>query len=334
MPSPPGMTGPPPIRIAGTVSPADTSTSIVIEPDVTAQMENGLVDLVAYRDIIFARRTLADGNVLDLKLDLLVPEIPGAKPLVVYVPGGGFLIAAKDGPADRRTHVAEAGFAVASIEYRTALHGAVYADGVADVKTAIRYLRAHASEYGIDPRRVGVWGESAGGYLAAMAGATNGIERFDAGGGPGHSSDVQAVIDMFGGGDLASLAADFDEQTQEFNRGPDNSAAWYVYGRASGTTFSDDPDRAALANPATYISSSTPPFLLFHGTDDRLISPSQTLNLHNALRAAGADSTRYVLHGARHGDLAFLGDLESVLPWSTRQVMSYLTGFLDDHLKA
>lgn len=248
MPPPGGMTGPPPFLIATTVGPTDTSTSIVVEVDVTNQVTNGAVDLDTRSDITFASHTLADGTVLDLKLDLVVPKTDGAKPLVVYLPGGGFLISAKNSQTDCRTHVAEAGFAVASIEYRTVLNGSIYADGVADVNSAIRYLRAHADQYGLDTSRVGVWGESAGGYLAAMAGAT-------------------------------------------------------VYGRGSGTTFADDPDTVARANPTTYIGSSTPPY-------------------------------RYVLQGAKHGDLAFLGDLESGLPWSTRQVMGYVIDFLYQHLKA
>jgi acetyl esterase/lipase len=331
--TPPGPPGPSPVQIAATVRPADTSTSVVVEVEVADQMENGVVDLDRHKDIAFAVRTLADGTPLHLKLDLLVPRTGGGKPLVVCVPGGAYVMASKDGPAGRREHVAETGFAVAVVEYRTALHGAIYTDGVADVKAAIRYLRAHAHEYGIDASRIGVWGESAGGYVAAMVGVTNEVGHLDVGADLDQSSRVQAVVDMFGNSDLAAHAADFDEGTQEFFRGADNSVAWYVYGLGSGTSFADDPDGALRADPRTYIDASTPPFLLFHGTDDRFVSPSQTLILHNALRAAGVDSTRYVLQGARHGDLAFFGDHESGLPWSSRQVMGYLIAFLRDHLR-
>jgi acetyl esterase/lipase len=178
-----------------------------------------------------------------------------------------------------------------------------------------------------------VWGESAGAYVAAMVGVTSGVERFDIAADLDQSSAVQAVVDMFGNSDLAAHAADFDEATQEYFRGADNSVAWWVYGMGSGTTFADDPDGAFRADPRTYVDSSTPPFLLFHGTDDRFVSPSQTLTLHNALRAAGADSTRYVLQGAGHGDLVFPGHQESGLPWSSRQTMGYLIAFLREHLR-
>jgi acetyl esterase/lipase len=333
LPSAPGLTGPAPFRVASTVAPSDTGTSIVIDVDAAAQMENGRVELGERRGITFAERTLADGTVLALKLDLLLPKTADtALPVVVHVPGGAFLVAARDSPDERRRNVAEAGFAVASVEYRTTLQGAVWTDGVSDVKSAIRHLRAHADEYGIDADRIAVWGESAGGYLAAMVGVTNGLPRFDRGDHLDRSSEVVAVVDMFGAADLGAIAADFDDETQEFFRGPDNSIAWYVCGRDSGSALADDPDAVTRADPATYVSASTPPFLLFHGTDDRLVSPSQTLTLHNALRAAGADSTRWVIQGAGHGDMAFLGDQEAVLPWSSQQVMSVLIDFLRSRL--
>jgi acetyl esterase/lipase len=76
------------------------------------------------------------------------------------------------------------------------------------------------------------------------------------------------------------------------------------------------------------VKASNPPFLIFQGGQDRLISPSQTSILHNALVAAGASSMRYVLDGAGHGDLSFLGDSKSGLPWSTKQSMGIIVDFL------
>jgi acetyl esterase/lipase len=82
------------------------------------------------------------------------------------------------------------------------------------------------------------------------------------------------------------------------------------------------------ANPLTYIKAGAPPFLIFHGSQDRLVSPSQTLILHKALIAVGANSTRYVLEGAGHGDLSFLGDTKAGLLWSTNQTMRIIVDFL------
>lgn len=321
----PPVDGPPPLQMSATVRPVDTSTSTVIRVDEDDQMPSSGTALREYHDIGFDVRT-------DLKLDIVMPDSGHPAPLVVYVPGGGFVISARDGDLARRRLLAEAGFAVASVDYRTTMSGSTYVDGVRDVRSAIRFLRAHTDVYGLDTRRIAVWGESAGGYLAAMTGVTNGLDRFDTGEYLDHSSDVQAVVDMFGGSDLAQLATDFDEPTQAFFRGPDNSLAWYVFGRDSGKAFADDPAEAARANPITYVNPETPPFLLFHGSDDHLVSPSQTLLLHKALLAADTSSTHYLLDGARHGDMAFLGDVEAVRPWATRQIMGYLIDFLRNHL--
>ena len=100
-------------------------------------------------------------------MDIQIPAGAERRPVVIYVTGGGFMVAPKESGFNLRTYLAEAGFVVASIQYRTVMDGANYKDGVEDVKSAVRYLRAHSDEYGIDPNKVAVWGQSAGGYLAA-----------------------------------------------------------------------------------------------------------------------------------------------------------------------
>jgi acetyl esterase/lipase len=264
---------------------------------------------------------------MDLAMDIQMPEPRRKRPLVVYVTGGGFIQAPKEAALNLRTYVAEAGFVVASIQYRTVRNGANYRDGVADVKSAIRYLRANADKYGIDPGKVAVWGESAGGYLAAMTGVTNGIKDFDVGNNLEQSSDVQAVVDKFGASDTSKIAADFDAHAREANNSNDNSIAQYI-GLARGSHVLDVRIATTSANPLAYAKASNPPFLIFHGSQDRLVSPSQTLMLHDALTAAGAASTRYVLDQAGHGDLSFLGDAESGLPWSAKQTMGIIVDFL------
>ncbi|MHA6763778.1 prolyl oligopeptidase family serine peptidase [Streptacidiphilus sp. PAMC 29251] len=295
------------ITLATSVEPGDTSTSTVIRP-TGAQIQLGTTPGVAtHSDLVYATPLSATGEPVELRLDLQIPATEGAKPLVVYLPGGGFVMALKENGLDQRTYLAEQGYAVASVQYRTILNGATYRDAVADVKSAIRYLRAHADRYGIDPERVAVYGESAGGYLAAMTGTTNGREEFEVGEHLDRSSRVQAVVDKFGPSDLAQVGIDFDRAAEES-------------------------DAVARSNPAGYADASTPPFLLLHGSADTLIPPDQTLLLHHALRAAGADSTRYLLLDANHGDLAFLGDTVSGLPWTTQQVMDDIVAFLGKHL--
>jgi acetyl esterase/lipase len=312
--------------IASSVAPIDASTSIVIKPDVLDQIRCGKVKLDEFEDVRFATRTLPGGKSLDLVMDVQAPQPAKPRPLVVYLTGGGFIRAPIQGAFDLRTYVAEAGFVVASVQYRTILDGATYRDGVADVKSAIRHLRANAGIYRIDPRRVAVWGESAGGYLAAMAGVTNGMREFDVGSDLDQSSEVQAVVVKFGATDVSKIGADFDPATQQKLNSGDNLVKYF--GARPGTRELDEKSAATAANPISYVNGSAPPFLFMHGSQDRLVSPSQTLMLHNALRAARADSARYVLDGANHGDLSFLGDKKSGLPWSTNQAMGLIVEFL------
>jgi acetyl esterase/lipase len=229
--------------------------------------------------------------------------------------------------------VAEQGYVVASVEYRTVPSGTTYPDAVADVKSAIRYLRAHADQYDITASKVAVWGESAGGYLAAMTGVTNGLSRFENSGNPGQSSAVQAVVDEFGPSDISKIASDYDTAAQEMNYAAAIWLAQFVFGARTTLSVQDDPAAMASANPLTYVGASSPPFVLLHGSADQLVSPSQTLILHNALRAKGVDSTRYVVEGANHGDLTFMGfDPDAVKQWSSQQVMDGITSFLNKQL--
>jgi acetyl esterase/lipase len=313
--------------MASTIAASDTSTSIVIHPDPNDQITCGRTVIKTLDDVVFTTRTLSNGKPIDLLMDVQMPVAAGRKPLVIYVTGGGFIQAPKEGALNLRTYVAEAGFVVASVQYRTIANGANYRDGISDVKSAIRYLRANADKYGIDPKKVAVWGESAGGYIVSMVGVTNGVKLFDVGNNLDQSSDVQAVIDKFGASDTSRISADFDSHTREANNSKDNPIAQYI-GLEPRTHLLDTRAATTVANPLTYISSTDPPFLILHGSQDKLISPSQTLILHNGLIAAGAHSTRYVLEGAGHGDLSFLGDSKSGLPWSTNQTMGVIVGFL------
>ncbi|MCX5563035.1 alpha/beta hydrolase [Streptomyces sp. NBC_00038] len=329
--APSGAAGGASLSFAKTVKASDTSTSTVIDP-TGAQIQCGKVEVATHSDVVYSTPT-ANGKKAELKLDLQVPETDGKKPLVVYMTGGGFAMADKTGNLNQRTYVAEQGYAVASIEYRTVTSGATYTETLQDVKSAIRYLRAHADEYGIDPANVAVWGQSAGGYLAAMTGTTNGVKEFEAGENLDQSSDVQAVVDEFGPGDLSKTASDFDAATQKTYLAAGTSSAQFVFGAGTKKSLDDDPKAIQAADPSTYADSSDPAFMLLHGSDDRLVSPSQTLTLHNTLRAKGVDSTRYVLEGADHGDLSFMGgDSSAGLKWSTEQVMGDIVTFLGKHL--
>jgi acetyl esterase/lipase len=317
--------------IATSVASSDTSTSIVIQPDRNDQIQCGKVSIKTIDNVEYEAPTLSNGKTTSLKMDILIPQPVRKRTLVVYVPGGGFVVAAKEGALNLRTYVAEAGFTVASIQYRTTRDGANYRDGVEDVKAAIRYLRANADKYGIDTNTVAVWGESAGGYLAALVGLTNHNARFEVGANRDQSSAVQGVIDDFGASDISKIAADFDTATQRVIYANDGLVQYI--GKARESNALDAGIAATTANPLTYIQSDAPPFLIFHGNQDRMVSPSQTLILHDALVAKGVRSSRYVVDGAAHGDLTFMGDAQSGLLWSTNKVVNLIVEFLN-HLNA
>ena len=320
------------IPVAKTIKKTDTSTSTVIDP-TGAQIQCRTSGITTTDDITYSSPT-TNGAKTDLKLDIQVPTAyTGKKPLVIYITGGGFSMADRTANLDQRTYVADQGYVVASIQYRTVKDGATYKDAVADVKSAVRYLRANAATYGIDASEVAVWGQSAGGYLAAMTGTTNGDKSFDVGGDLDQSSDVQGVVDEFGPANLSQLAADYDTAAQKANYAAGNTAAQWVYGPGSKKSIADYTSEVASADPATHITAKTAPFILLHGSADNLVSPSQTLNLNTALHAKGITSTRYVLTGAGHGDLSFTGDTKATAAWSTQETMGHILDFLGQSLK-
>jgi acetyl esterase/lipase len=323
------------IPVAKTIKPSDTRNSIVIDP-TGPQVQCGQTQLSTYLNVVYST-PITNGKTTELKLDIQVPKTAGSKPLVVYITGGGFQQADQSGNLNQRTYVAEQGYVVASIQYRTTTVGATYKDAVTDVRSAIRYLRAHAAEYHINASKVAVWGQSAGGYLAAMTGTTNGLSQFNTGANLNQSSNVQAVVDEFGPSDLSELAADYDTATQQANYAAGNSLAQWVFGPGTKKSILNGPaNEVAAADPISYITSSTPPFVELQGTHDQLVSPSQTELVNNALLAKGVESTRYLIKGAGHGDLTFLGpsrsNVKASLPWSTQKVMDLIVSFLNQHL--
>jgi acetyl esterase/lipase len=327
-----GGTGGMSIPVAKTIKKTDTSTSTVLNVDSDPQIQCGKTTLTSTKDVVYSSPTLSSGKKVELKLDVLTPTTSGTKPLVVYMSGGGFSMSTKSAALDRRTYLAEAGYTVVSIEYRTVNNGATYVQGVQDVRSAVRYLRAHAAEYNINPAKVAVWGESAGGYLAAMTGVTNGVAKFNVGDNLDQSSDVQGVIDEFGPSDITKVAADYDEAAKVANDAAGGSLAKWIFGPNSKNKLTDDPKAAAPASPLTYVDAKDPAFILFHGSADALVSPSQTLILSDKLKAAGVDSTRYVVTGAGHGDLTVPGATGNTKLWTTTGVVDKMVDFLDKQL--
>ena len=275
-------------------------------------------------DITYSQIINKYGN-KSLKMDILRPISDEPMPAVLFITGGGFISAKKTNYISQRVHIAEAGYVVASIEYRVVPDG-TFKDAVHDAKSAVRYLRAHAKEFNIDTNRIAVMGESAGGYMAAMVGTTNGVKEFDVGDNLNYSSEVQAAIDIYGLSDLTRVGADFSKAVQESHKSASASEAIFVNGIppfGKGGSILSNAESAKAANPITYISSKTAPFLLMHGDKDSLVSPSQTEILHQALSDKGIDSTRYVVENANHADVY----------WYQPEILKIIIDFLNDKLK-
>ncbi len=251
-------------------------------------------DVKSLRDLCYAT---VDGE--DLCLDLHIPATPDTA-LVVYAHGGGFLSGDKaDAERERLLGLAGHGVAVASINYRHAPN-ALFPAQIHDMKAAVRWLRGNGGAYGLRTDRIGVWGASAGGYLASMVALTAadaGLEG-DVGDNRDQSSAVQAAVIWFAPSDLASSG----------RRSPLEKQILFPPFEAAVLGLDDVTGHAAWTSPASAlarVSPHAPPFLIAHGDSDRMVPPSESAALHDALGRAGATSTLVSLAGAGHEDPAF-----------------------------
>jgi acetyl esterase/lipase len=228
------------------------------------------------------------------RLDLYLPaEKAAARPLVVWIHGGGWHEGSKSGNPGKA--LLARGYAVASIGYRLSQH-AVYPAQIEDCKAAIRYLRANAAEYGIDPARIGVWGASAGGHLAALLGTTGKLRTLDVGEYLDQSSEVKCVLDWFG-------PTDFLNYGEPRWQGLDYPQS--VVSRLLGGSISKNPEKARKASPVYFVHPKAAAFLIMQGDQDPLVPLQQSERLHAALKEAGVESHLEVLPGAKHGGGAF-----------------------------
>jgi len=251
-----------------------------------------------------------------LHVDIAVPEDAPAKlhPAVVWVHGGGW---------KKGTHkmnlarwLTDYGYVVASVEYR--LSGeAIFPAQITDCKAAIRFLRAKSKEYGIDPDRIGVWGGSAGGHLAALLGTTGGMKELEGDyGSIGRSSRVQAVCVFYGPADLTVVP---EVAVKKKKPGP---VAELLGGKPT-----EKPGLARLASPIRHITRDDAPFLLVHGDKDALVPIAQSEKFYAALKEAGVDATFIRVKNGGHGFNA------SGIEPTWDEIMKSVRKFFDKHLK-
>jgi len=246
------------------------------------------------------------------KLDLYLPPESENLPLIIWIHGGAFRMGSKEGlefdppPLDFLTR----GYALASINYRLSQHARFPAQ-IEDCKAAVRWLRAQADPFKLDPNRFAAWGPSAGGHLAAMLGTTGHTTAFDVGENLDLPSRVQAVVDYFGPTDFLQMDA------QRLPDGMLHDAPDSPESQLVGGPIQENQDKVARANPITYVTSAAPPFLIVHGDQDPLVPYGQSLLLVEALRKAGAEVIFYTVAGAGHG-----GFTDPQVPELTREFLA------------
>jgi len=303
------------------VSATTENTAVPAEPINRKGPAGGnttLTSTPAFSDISYASISSAQ------KLDLYIPAGDGPFPVVILVHGGAFLMGDK-AAGDATTGVDQLlnlGYAVASINYR--LSGEALAPAqIQDVKAAVRFLKANAQEYNLNPEKFGAWGGSAGGSLVSLLGTSCGVEALEGPelGNTEQSSCVQAVVDWFGPIDFLQMDAQFAGTSCPINHDAADSPESLLI----GGPIQENVEMVNLVNAITYISSDDPSFFIQHGTADCNVPPQQSQLFYDALVSViGKEKvTLITLDGAGHGGSQF----------TTESNLKLVTDFFDLHLK-
>ena len=288
---------------------------------IQVDVSKGQIDVLS--GVVYSQVTTPRSN-RPLRMTVFVPRTNELKGLIVYFPGGGFTSADYEKYVEMRMALANAGFVVAAAEYRTVPDK--FPALIEDAKAAVRYLKAHWEQYGIDTTSVGVIGDSAGGYVSQMLGTTNGETQFDKGDYLNVSSDVQAVATLYGISNLLNIGEGYSDKVQKVHQSPAVTEALLLNGVAfanfEGASILTDSAKALAASPMGHIKDGLPPFLIMHGTNDMLVSPIQSEQLYNALEQSGNTADYIVVQDAGHGDLV----------WYQKSIIDLVVNWFKEHL--
>ncbi len=285
--------------------------------------QTALVDLSNIKrkwlDIPYANLSPAE------KLDIYLPDDgDGPFPVIISIHGGGFMFGDKaDEQLNPMLKGLNHGYAIVSINYR--LSGeAIFPANINDVKAAIRWVKANAAEYKFSPKRIALWGGSAGANLASLAGTSGDVKELEdmSMGNANQSSRVMAVVDWFGPTNFLLM----DEQLKETGNGkPDKSEANSMLSKVLGQKITEIPEKVKMANPESYITSDDPPFLIEHGTKDPIVPTQQSVLFYEKLvKVLGKEKvTLHLLEGVQHGGKEF----------ETPENLQIVFSFLDKILK-
>lgn len=245
-----------------------------------------------------------------LMMDIIKPAANQPTPVIVFVSGNGWRSVDRAALIPQLAPFAKAGYLVAAIDYRI-IGEATFPEPLKDVKSAIRFLRVNAKKYNLDPNKIGIWGNSAGGHLSALAATTGERAEFDNDKWPGVPSAVQCAVLWYAPIDLSDQSAD--------PLSPENMHLGLIVRDPANAA------KVALANPVSYISNKTPPILLVHGTADPVVNIRQSERMYDALVAAKRPASFIKVEGAGHS----FGQVSS-----TPEVMAAVLAFFDANLKS
>ena len=247
-------------------------------------------DIEVLKDIEYGKA----GDV-SLRLNIIRQKEKAEKPLpaLVFIHGGGWCSGNKDDSTGLLCGIAQLGYVCVSVEYRF-FSVATYPAQIEDCKNAIRFLRAKSADYNIDPDRIGAWGDSAGGHLAALLCTTGDVKELEGEGGwQDYSSRINAACDWYGPVGLADSTLPED----------------HIYSQLLGSTPQANRDLARLSDPVSFISKDDPPILIMHGDMDESVPIALSRQFYEKLKQAGADVTFDTIKDAGHGD-GFWGKME------------------------
>ncbi len=226
---------------------------------------------------------------VELQLDLARPKTgDGPFPAILCIHGGGFRAGNRQGYDGLCLRFAEQGYVAVTASYRLAPKHQFPA-AVHDVKAAVRWLRANAKKYNIDPDRIGVTGGSAGGHLAQFLAVTADVKQFEgAGGNPDQSSRVACVVNVYGPSDF----------TKSYGKSVDAAEVLPLW---LGGNLEKEKRKHIVASPLNWVTPSAAPTLCIHGTEDKYVAHEQAVWMIDRLKAAGVEAELLTLPGAGHG---------------------------------
>jgi acetyl esterase/lipase len=281
--------------------------------DAPAPMADVIPDVV-YQELSGERQHLQIFK--PMQMFAMPGAAPAKFPLIVHVPGSAWHRQNVWMGLGKALAAVERGYAFAIVEYRPSDIAAFPAQ-IEDAKSAIRFLRLHADEYGIDKTKIALWGDSSGGHTAVSAGIT-GDGALDSGQYDEETCAVNCVVDWFGPSDISLM--NYYPSAQD-HIGADSPEGFLI----GQKNVLENPELVQNTNPINYISAEkpVPPFLMMHGGSDNVVPFNQSVRLYEKLRECGKDVTFYKLEGGGHGMGGF----------NSPDALETVFAFIDKHLK-